>query len=120
MFKNWTWQQWVGKFLLLAVALVELAVKELALPKIPWWPIIGTGVTWVAQFVIGWLPGEAWQRVVGKGLLMGISLVELVLNKMGLQVPIWAIIVPAATAFAQYLISQVPAPAPASEAPASS
>ena len=107
--KNWSWMMWVGKILLLAVALVELVVAQFGV-AIPYWVIIGTAATWAAQFVLGLLPGEAWQRVVGKILLLAVSTVALVLEQLGMSVPIWAVLAPMATALAQYFISLVPDP----------
>lgn len=111
--KNWTWQQWVGKLLLLAITIVEAVAGGLGF-EVPLWTIIGTGLTWVAQFVLGLLPGEAWQKILGKILLLAVSTVGLALGELGLNVPIWAVLAPMITALAQYFISLVPSePAPA-------
>jgi hypothetical protein len=107
--KDWSWQQWTGKLLLLAVALVELLMQQLGF-AVPWWMIIGTALTWAAQFFLGLVPGEAWQRVVGKILLLFVSTLGLVLKELGLDIPLWTVLVPMLTALAQYLISLVPAP----------
>lgn len=107
MLKDWTWKQWVGKLLLFVVALAELLAKELGL-KIPWSAIILPAVTGLAQWVLAWLPGEAWQKVIGKGLLWAIGTVQVALVVLGVNVPIWTMLVPLLTGLAQYLISSVP------------
>jgi len=108
MFKDWTWQQWVGKLLLLAVTIVEAIAGAIGL-AVPLWAIIGTALTWAAQFVLGLLPGEAWQKIIGKVLLLLVSTVGLVLEQLGLSVPIWAVLAPMITGLAQYFISLIPA-----------
>jgi hypothetical protein len=55
MFKDWTWQKWVGKLILLAVAAGELVIKELGV-NIPLWSIIVPAATWVAQFILSLIP----------------------------------------------------------------
>lgn len=107
MFKGWTWQMWIGKMILLAVAAVELLMKGLGF-TVPWWTIILPAATWVAQFVLALGPKEAWQMVVGKLLLLAVSIVELALKELGVAVPLWALLMPMVMAFAQYLISLVP------------
>jgi hypothetical protein len=111
MFKNWKWQQWVGKFLLLAVALVELLIKELGV-AIPWSAIILPAVVWIGQFLWALTGKEAWQWIVGKLLLFAIGIIELILAALGVNVPFWTVMVPLITAFAQYLISLIPIPTP--------
>lgn len=111
MFKDWTWKQWVGKLLLFVVALAELLAKELGL-QIPWSAIILPAAAGLAQWVLAWLPGEAWQKVVGKGLLWAIGSVEVALVVLGLKLPIWTTLVPLLTGLAQYLISSVPGEPP--------
>jgi len=117
--KSWTWQKVIGKFLLLAVA-VAGAVVDLFGMVIdpggavlgPLWAILMPGVTWVAQFVIGLLPGEAWQGIVGKGLLLVVSLVQLVVDQFSPGNQFWVVIAPLVTAIAQYFLSLIP-PQPA-------
>ena len=55
MFKDWTWQKWVGKLILLVVAAGELVIKELGV-NIPLWSIIVPAATWVAQFILSLIP----------------------------------------------------------------
>ncbi len=113
--KSWTWQKVVGKFLLLAVAvagaLVDLfgaIIDPGGAVLIPLWAILMPGITWIAQFILGLLPGEAWQGIVGKGLLLLVSLVQLVVDHYSPGSQFWAVIAPLATAIAQYFLSQVP------------
>jgi len=107
--KTWTWQMWVGKFLLLAISVVELVIAQLGV-AIPYWVIIGTAATWAAQFILGLLPGEAWQKIIGKVLLLAVATVGLVLEQLGVSVPLWAVLAPMVTALAQYFISLAPDP----------
>lgn len=107
MFEGWTWQKFVGKFLLLGVAIVEVVIAQLGV-AIPYWMIIGTGATWLAQFVIGWLPGMVWQAIVGKALILFGSVVSLILSELGVEIAVWAVIAPMITALAQYFIGLAP------------
>lgn len=109
--KSWGWQKIVGKFLLLAIAVVGALVDILG-ANIPVWVWLMPGLTWVAQFILGLLPGEAWQAVVGRGLLLVVSLVQLVVDHYSPGSHFWAVIAPLATAIAQYFLSQIP-PQPA-------
>ncbi len=105
--KSWTWQMWVGKLLLFALALVGLIGKELGL-EIPWAAIIVPAATGFAQVILGFVPGEGWARVVGKVLVWAESTVALVLAQLGLQIPIWTVIAPMILALAQYFIGLAP------------
>jgi hypothetical protein len=109
MFKNWTWQMWVGKLLFFAVALAEWLGKEFGL-NIPWAAIIIPGVAGLAQFFIGLVPAEGWAKALGKVLMWGIGTVEVALAALGVKLPIWTILLPFFTALAQYFISLVPQP----------
>lgn len=106
--KKLTWWMWVAKFLLLAVAIVELIMLQFGV-AIAYWVIIATAATWFAQFLLGLLPGEVWQRVIGKMLIMLVSVVGLILEQLGLEIAIWAILAPMIVSLAQYLIALVPA-----------
>ncbi len=55
--KDWPWQKWVGKFILAAIAVGELVIKEFGV-AIPWWSIIVPAATWLAQFIIGLIPQQ--------------------------------------------------------------
>ncbi len=109
--KNWTWQTWVGKLLLFVVALAALLAKEFGL-EIPWSTVILPAATGAAQWILAWIPGDAWQKVVGKGLLWAIGAVEVALVALAVNLPIWTILVPLLTGLAQYLISSVPGEPP--------
>ncbi len=105
--KSWTWQMWVGKLLLFALALVELIAKQLGL-EIPWAAIIVPAATGFAQLFLGFVPSEGWAKAVGKVLVWAESTVALVLAQLGLQVPIWTVIAPMVLALAQYFIGLAP------------
>lgn len=101
---NWPWQKWVGKIILLVLSAVALVVDQFGV-DIPLWMIILPAVTQVAQWFIAWLPSWEWTMVLGKGLLMIVAVVEIVLGGLGVQVDFWALLVPMIGALAQYLIS---------------
>jgi len=67
------------------------------------------GLTWVAQFVLGLLPGEAWQGIAGKGLLLLVAVAQLIIDQYIPGSQFWVVVAPLVTAIAQYFISQVPA-----------
>lgn len=111
------WYVWVGKFILLAVAIgagvIDIfgaILDPSAALLIPLWAILMPGLTWVAQFVLGLLPGEAWQRIVGKGLLLMVALAQLVVDQFSPGNQFWIVLAPLAAALAQYFISLVPVP----------
>ena len=107
--KDWTWQKWVGKFLLLGLSIVALIVDQLGV-DIPLWAIIVPAVTQLAQWFLAWLPGVAWQRIVGKGLLLAVALTEIILAHFGLaEFELWLVAVPLISALAQLIISKAPA-----------
>lgn len=54
--KDWPWQKWVGKFLLLGLGGLELVVELFEITNWGWVPTIATFVTWLAQFIIGLIP----------------------------------------------------------------
>jgi hypothetical protein len=56
MFKDWTWQKWLGKFVAIAVGVGELVIKELGIANIPWWPIVATGVVALVQWIVALFP----------------------------------------------------------------
>lgn len=105
--KSWKWYVWLAKFLLLAVALIAFVVKELGV-TVPWEAIIVPAATWLAQMLLGLVPGEGWAKVTGKVLVWAIATVELVLNQLGVGLSLWAVIMPMLSALAQYLIALVP------------
>jgi len=111
------WYVWVGKFLLLAVAvgagIVDIfgaILDPSAALLIPLWAILMPGLTWVAQFVLGLLPGEAWQSITGKALLLLVALAQLIVDQFSPGNQFWIVVAPLATAIAQYFIALVPAP----------
>ncbi len=106
--KSWKWYVWLGKFLLLAVALIAFVIKELGV-NVPWEAIITPALTWLAQMLLGLVPGEGWAKVSGKLLIWVVSVIELALAQLGVSFPLWAIIAPMLAALAQYLIALVPA-----------
>jgi len=55
--KTWTWQKWVGKLLVLALAVGE-AVFVLLEGTPGWWLPITTGAAWLVQFLIGLFPAK--------------------------------------------------------------
>jgi membrane protein YdbS with pleckstrin-like domain len=56
--KAWTWQKWIGKLLVLAIAIGE-AVWVLFEGTPGWWLPIVTGATWLVQFIIALIPAKA-------------------------------------------------------------
>ena len=54
--KDWTWQKWVGKILLLLVGVLELILQLFEITTWGWAPTIITLLTWLAQFIIGLIP----------------------------------------------------------------
>ncbi len=108
--KGKPWYVWVSKFLLLAVALLEFALKELGV-NIPWGLVITTGLAWGAQMLMALGPEKAWQMWVGKVLLYAVSIVELLIQQ-GLKFPLWVALAPLIVGAAQLLISMVPPPEP--------
>ena len=56
--KSWSWQKWVGKLLVLALA-VAAALWELLEGTPGWWPAIAAGLTWAVQFILGLFPPKA-------------------------------------------------------------
>jgi hypothetical protein len=107
--KDWPWTKWVGKIILLVLALAAFLVKEFGV-NIPWWMIILPAATQVAQWFLALIPGMGWQGVIGKLLLLIVSIVELILAELGIEVQLWMILAPMIGALAQYLISMIPAP----------
>jgi len=107
--KDWPWQKWVGKIILLVLAVAAFLIKEFGV-AIPWWAIILPAATQVAQWFLALIPGMGWQVIVGKLLILLVAIVELVLVELGLEVQLWVILAPMIGAFAQYLISMLPAP----------
>ena len=105
--RNWPWQKWVGKIILLVLSLVAFLVDQFAV-SIPLWLIILPAATQIAQWLIAWLPGTVWQVVLGKGLLLVVAVVEVILGGLGVEFQLWLLLVPMLGALAQYLISQVP------------
>ena len=57
--KNWTWQKWVGKMVLLAVGVGELVIESLEITNIGYWPAIVVFATWLVQFIVGLFPPKA-------------------------------------------------------------
>jgi membrane protein YdbS with pleckstrin-like domain len=53
--KSWGWQKWIGKLLVLAIAVAE-AIWVLIEGTPGWWLPIMTGATWAVQFIIGLFP----------------------------------------------------------------
>jgi len=109
--KDWPWQKWVGKVILLVLALAAFLVKEFGV-DIPWWAIILPAATQVAQWFLALIPGLGWQVYVGKVLALVVAIVELVLAEIGLEVQLWLLLAPMVGALAQYLLSMAPAPEP--------
>ena len=106
--KDWTWQKWVGKVILLVLSIGALLVDQFAV-DIPLWMIIVPAATQVAQWFLAWLPGTAWQIVVGKGLLLAVALAEIILGAFGLaEFELWLVAVPMISALAQLIISKAP------------
>ena len=105
--KDWPWQKWVGKIILLVLALVAFLVDQFAV-DIPLWMIILPAATQVAQWFLAWLPGTAWQIIIGKMLLMVVAVVEVILGGLGVEFELWVLLVPMIGALAQYLISKAP------------
>ena len=106
--KDWTWQKWVGKCILLVLSAVALVVDQFGV-EIPLWMIITPAATQVAQWFLAWLPGTAWQIVVGKALLLAVALAEIVLGAFGLaDFELWLVAVPMISALAQLIISKAP------------
>ena len=103
MFKDWTWQKWVGKIILLVLALGAFLVKEFGV-AIPWWMIILPAATQVAQWFLALIPGMGWYVALGKLLILIVSIVELILAGIGVEVQLWLIVAPMIAALAQYLI----------------
>ena len=107
--KDWPWQKWVGKTILLVLSVGALIVDQFGV-DIPLWMIITPAATQLAQWFLAWLPGTAWQRIVGKGLLLAVALAEIILAHFGLaEFELWLVAVPLITALAQLIISKAPA-----------
>ena len=113
--KNWTWQMWVGRVILLALSGVALIVDQLGV-SIPLWMIILPAATQVAQWFLAWLPGTQWQLILGKGMLLIVAVVEIVLGGLGVEFEMWLVLVPMVSALAQFIISRYK-PAPEVEEP---
>jgi hypothetical protein len=107
MFKDWTWQKWAGKIILLILAIIAFIVKEFG-ADIPLWMIILPAATQVAQWLLALIPGMGWQVILGQVLLLIIAVGETVLGGLGLSFEMWLLLVPLVGALAQYLISKVP------------
>jgi len=105
---QWPWQKWVGKVILLVLAGVAALLDLLPGVTIPLWMIILPAATQVAQWFIAWIPGTAWQVILGKALLVGVGVVEVILGGLGLEFELWLLLVPMLGGFAQWLIGQVP------------
>jgi hypothetical protein len=105
--KNWKWYVWIAKFLLLAVALIAFVMKELGV-DVPWEAVITPAATWLAQMLLGLVPGEGWAKVIGKVLVWAVAAVELIIAQLGVAFPLWAVVAPMIMALAQYLIALVP------------
>jgi hypothetical protein len=105
--KSWKWYVWVAKFLLLAIAVIAFVIKELGV-NVPWEAIIVPAATWLAQLLLGLVPGEGWAKVTGKMLVWAVAVVELVLTQLGITFPLWVVVAPMISALAQYLIALVP------------
>ena len=101
------WQNIIGKTLLLFVSVVELALSVLGL-EIQAWMILLPAITQVAQWFLAFIPGTKWQVIIGRLLLLVVSIVELVLAQLGVEIQLWLILAPMVVALAQYLISLVP------------
>ncbi len=97
------WYMWIGKFLLLAVAVVEAIIKAFGV-NIPWVAIISPAATWGADMLLGLIPGEGWGKIVGKILVWMVNVGELIVAQLGLQIPIWSVIAPMLMGLAQYFI----------------
>lgn len=107
-----TWQWWIGKFLLAAVAIIGAVFEVFGIVDVPWLLIVTAAAVQVAQWLLAWIPGIGWQVVIGKALLLVVSIVEVIIAH-GTQIPIWATVSPLIVALAQYIISLVPQePAP--------
>ena len=50
--KDWPWQKWVGKLLLLVVGIGELVIESLEITNVGFWPTIVTLLMWLGQFII--------------------------------------------------------------------
>lgn len=106
--KDWPWQKWVGRVILLVLAGFVALLDLFPGIEIPWWMIILPAATQVAQWFIAWLPGTAWQQVVGKALLLAVAIVEIALGELGVTFEPWIALVPLVGALAQWLISKAP------------
>lgn len=106
--RDWPWQKWVGRVILLALSGIAALIDLFPAVEIPWWMIILPAATQVAQWFIAWLPGTAWQAVLGQGLLLIVSVGEIILGELGVQFELWVVLIPLVGALAQYLISRVP------------
>ena len=106
--RDWPWQKWVGKVILLVLAGAAALLDLFPGISIPWWMIILPAATQVAQWFIAWLPGTAWQVIAGKGLLLAVAVVEIILGGVGVSFELWILLVPMIGALAQYLISRAP------------
>jgi len=104
------WYAWVGKFLLLGLAVIEALGKLFGL-EIPWAMIIIPAATWGADMLLGLVPGEGAGKAIGKLMLWAVSVVELALSQLGVSFPIWPILGSFIVAIANYLIALVPKPA---------
>lgn len=57
MFKDWTWQKWVGKLIPLVVSVLTVGVWEFAEVPAPGWAGVVAGViTVVAQAIVALFP----------------------------------------------------------------
>jgi hypothetical protein len=72
--------------------------------------IILPAATQVAQWFVAWIPGTAWQKIVGQGLLLLVTVVEIIIGGLGVEFELWILLVPMIGALAQYIISKAPAP----------
>lgn len=107
--KTWSWQTWVGKFILLVLAIGALVIDQFGV-DIPLWAIIVPALTWIAQWFVAWLPNTPWTIVVGKALVWAVAIVELVLAQFGVIDDLWLVIAPMISGLAQWLISRTPEP----------
>jgi membrane protein YdbS with pleckstrin-like domain len=55
MFKNWTWQKWLGKTVVLAIAVGE-AIWMLIEKTPGWWLPATTFAAWLVQQIVGLFP----------------------------------------------------------------
>lgn len=106
--KDWPWQKWVGRTILFVLSAIGFLIDQFPGVEIPWWVIILPAATQVAQWFIAWIPGAAWQDVLGKGILLLLSLVDLILVQLGITSELWIVALPLVGALAQWIISKAP------------